>query len=133
MSIRYKFNLNLGCPIVDKSEKQHEYYYRISKNEEIQCEDFIPQYWSQKNRRETFKDKECLYQGLSLLGTLEEAINICNRFNGRLGDKIFKAKDLHKYGTIIPVPTKYEPNHINFYIYEEYCELVNITWEREEC
>jgi len=128
---KYKYDLIENCPNDKINDIQHEKYYRISKNKELTDEDFLPQYWSQPDRREKFElnGKCCEYQGLSCFATYDEAVNMSNRF--ALGDYFHNATKLEEYATIKDIGNNTYPTHVNIYILDNVNEKEDLDWSLE--
>ncbi|GGD44941.1 hypothetical protein GCM10012288_19080 [Malaciobacter pacificus] len=130
--IEYKYDLTGSCPDEKKVSISYDNYYRITKNKELNNEDFIPQYWTQPHHRAVkFKGKECEYQGLSCFATFEEAKNMLDRY-GALGNHIYKAENLERYATIKDIGKGKYPTHVNVYVYKNVEEAKDIVWELKE-
>lgn len=126
--MKYKYDLIANCPCSLQNNIVYQKYYRVSKNKDLQDDDFLPQYWSQPQRRKKFEkdDNVCEFQGLSCFATYEEAENISNRFH--LGNYFHKGISLEKYATIKDIGNKKYPTHVNVYILEGVNEKEDIEW-----
>lgn len=127
--VKYKYDLIEGCPNISEDEISYQEYYRVSKNDDLTDEDFLPQYWSEPERRKAFiaKGTVCGNQGMSCFSSYKEAKNIARRY--KLGEYIYKGACLEKYATIKDIGHDKYPTHANAYMYAGFSETNDIRWE----
>jgi len=134
----FKYKLPDACPeIMKRKHREGEYntrYYRITKNNPPDKDDFLPQWFLDffKKRREKCKKdvyKRCKMAGLSLLKNKGEAIRLMIKFPA-LGNFLFSGIISHHHGLLFETPGT-EPSHHTFYAYSEVDE-VQIFQKREK-